>query len=96
MLLFSAFIGVLVRRMPVRSNFQPRPTKRIARVRMAAGDPANIVPDRREWSGHADAAGVTEVNPGREDGLSIPDLRQRHPVGTPDLPKGGCFGKQGA
>jgi hypothetical protein len=32
--------------------------------------------------GHADAVRVTEVNPGREDGLSIPDLRQRHPDGN--------------
>src|SRR5450755_4722736 len=44
--------------------------------------------------GHADTVGVAEVNPERRDWLAVPDFHQRHPVGSPDLPKGTAFDKQ--
>src|SRR6266849_1281513 len=46
--------------------------------------------------GHADSIGVTEVNLEGGDGLAILHFHQRHPVSTPELPKGAAFDKQSA
>ncbi len=42
---------------------------------------------------HADAVGVTEMNLERGDWLTVSHFHQRHPVGTPDFPKGTAFSK---
>src|SRR6266566_8668925 len=45
--------------------------------------------------GHADAVGVAEMHLEGRDRFAVLHFHQRHPVSTPDLPKGATFSKQG-